>query len=551
MLLLLFIGWTAGLLWLAARGERFEADDSTAPRWALAAVLLTAVIVYFWTLFPLAGLAEAFPIDDSYITLTAARNLAEHNLFAINPQAPVAGITSPLHVLLVGLAGKAIGVIAADRAWGLLAFLLAVGGLFVWVRQLGGSLPAAAGAAAGAVLAGPLAFGALNGLETDLFAAAIVWSFVVFEKSRAAPCWTIGLGALCGAAILTRPEGYFLAAVLFAVRGGELAAKKARRDWLWCGAGVLATLVVVLPYLLSNYLLIGHVMPLTVSAKRYFFMSSCETWSRRWQTLAEAPWLLLGVVSLLSPLLLAARRWWSRIYPPLFLLVFYGAYLVQFTGALKHYNGRYQHPLLPVVFAGLGMGGAAVAGWLRRRFPGGGKLAGAGLAVLFLFFTMLTGSKSYVYYRAAIASMDIDGYLAKVVKYVQEHSAPGDLIATHDIGALYYFADRPILDLVGLTDPEVARIYATVPSTCKGRNPRALPLYELLQRRRPKLLLFFQEWDHFLGLLKEDRGRHLRYSTRLEKAFWLPDDSQSNKREFQIYAADWDQEPPADSAAAP
>ncbi len=89
MLLLLFIGWTAGLLWLAARGERFEADDSTAPRWVLAAVLLTAVIVYFWTLFPLAGLAEAFPIDDAGAAV-ANQQIAD-NLIITVPQDELRG----------------------------------------------------------------------------------------------------------------------------------------------------------------------------------------------------------------------------------------------------------------------------------------------------------------------------------------------------------------------------------------------------------------------------------------------------------------------------
>lgn len=547
MLLLVFIGWTAGILFVASRGERFEKPGSLAPRLLLLAILLTAMAVYFRYLLPLTDLAEAFPIDDSYITLTAARNLAERNLPAINPQAPLAGITSPLHVLLVGLTGKAVGVMTADRAWGLVAFLLTVAGLFHWVRQLGGGLPAAAGAAVGAILAGPLVFGALNGLETDLFAAIIVGSFVVYEKSRTERRWLVALGGLCGLAILTRPEGYFLTGVLFAARAAESWRGQSRHEWPWLGGGLLAAALLVLPYLLANYLLLDHVLPLTVSAKRHFFTSDCESGAKQWRTLASSPRALLGSAILMTPLLLLARRWWARIYPPLFLLAFYGAYRLEFTAALKHYNGRYQHPLLPVVYAGLALGGAAGIAWVAKKSARSGRWAGALLLASFLFLSFLNGGKFLIHYRLAIQSMAFDGYLMSVVNYAKEHTAPGDLIAAHDIGALYYYADRPILDLVGLTDPEVAQLFATVPSTCQGRNPRAVSLYGLLRRRQPRLLLFFPKWDRFLGLLREDRGDHLRYLTQLKKAFWQGEEY-VDEREFAVYRGDWN-EPAA--AAAP
>src|SRR5213593_2217348 len=70
--------------------------------------------------------AAGFPLDDSWIHLHFARNLAEGAGFSYNPGAPVAGSTAPLWTLLLGgafaLAGpsvvivKAIGVAAAIGA---------------------------------------------------------------------------------------------------------------------------------------------------------------------------------------------------------------------------------------------------------------------------------------------------------------------------------------------------------------------------------------------------------------------------------------------------
>jgi len=49
----------------------------------------------------------------------------------------------------------------------------------------------------------------------------------------------------------------------------------------------------------------------------------------------------------------------------------------------------------------------------------------------------------------------IEGEMVSVARWLDAHTAPGDLIAAHDIGAIGYFARRPLLDLAGLVSPEV------------------------------------------------------------------------------------------------
>jgi hypothetical protein len=49
----------------------------------------------------------------------------------------------------------------------------------------------------------------------------------------------------------------------------------------------------------------------------------------------------------------------------------------------------------------------------------------------------------------------IEGEMVSVARWLDAHAAPGDLIAAHDIGAIGYFARRPLLDLAGLVSPEV------------------------------------------------------------------------------------------------
>ncbi|PJF24561.1 MAG: hypothetical protein CUN53_17210, partial [Phototrophicales bacterium] len=52
----------------------------------------------------------------------------------------------------------------------------------------------------------------------------------------------------------------------------------------------------------------------------------------------------------------------------------------------------------------------------------------------------------------------IDQEMVTAAHWVRDNLAPEDLLAVHDIGALGYFAPRPILDIAGLVTPEVIPI---------------------------------------------------------------------------------------------
>jgi hypothetical protein len=49
----------------------------------------------------------------------------------------------------------------------------------------------------------------------------------------------------------------------------------------------------------------------------------------------------------------------------------------------------------------------------------------------------------------------IEGEMVATAHWLNEHTAPGDLLAVHDIGAVGYLTDRRLLDLAGLITPEV------------------------------------------------------------------------------------------------
>ena len=73
----------------------------------------------------------------------------------------------------------------------------------------------------------------------------------------------------------------------------------------------------------------------------------------------------------------------------------------------------------------------------------------AAIALLALLF-WLRGAQAY---RDDVGF--IEGEMVAVAHWLEENTAPDDLIAVHDIGAVGYWTDRPLLDLAGLITPEV------------------------------------------------------------------------------------------------
>lgn len=541
-MLLLSSGWLAYLIWIFRKKKPHPPISETVWRRTAVLLLLTTAAVFFIYALPLDGYEQSFPIDDSYITLSAARNLAYHNQFALNPDAPLAGITSPLHVALVGGLAKLLPLTTANRLIGLLAFLALTLGIFAWARQLGADFCTAAAAAAATALCGPMAFGALNGLETVPFTALLIWSCVTFELAEKNKRYWYLTGVLVGLTILTRPEGWFFAAALYLtvfyrhIRRDKWTNFKALTPVIFSG---LIALLVVAPYLLANFLIHGSLFPLTVTAKQHFFSDGCRPFPAKFMVTVFSFWLAVGPYLVLLPFLFWSRTFLRRIYPWLFIVLFYFAYTIRFPGALGHYWGRYQHPLLPFLLVGSLLGAQAVYQKMRRTEKWLKILFVYGLAI-FIFATAGIGGKlQQKVYRGALENAQ--AFLMSITDWIQANSAPGDVVATHDVGALYYFGQRSVLDLVGLSDPEIAEMYANEPPLCqRDMRERRVALYKILKRRKPKIIYFSPKWDSsFLGLTKTDQGRHMVRIWNLPHKYQLDEENDVTVYEYDFYLCDW------------
>jgi hypothetical protein len=390
--------------------------------------------------------APGFPLDDSWIHLHFARNLAEGFGFVYNPGQPVAGSTAPLWTLLLAAAFAIAG--ASPAVAKTLGVAMAIAAGLVTRRAAlaaGASAPAALAAAVGLTWTGALAWGALSGMEVSL--AALLVAAALWSHARERTGWTAVLAAL---AVLARPEAVVLLALLALARPLDL-----RRLALFLAAAVL----IVGPAVAFNVATTGAPVPATASAKVEggllgFLAGAREPLARLllerpWQFLREwVAWLatthwLLPLA--LGPGLVAA---WARggraLGVPALALLLHPvamALLAPYRGP-GFQEGRYSIHLLPLALVTLALVPGPDPGRLRRAV----LLAWLALAPLALVPAAV---------RYGWAVQNINAMQVHLGQWLDAHLPRTARLAVNDIGAIAYVSRREVIDLMGLVTPEI------------------------------------------------------------------------------------------------
>lgn len=423
--------------------------------------LTVFVLVSVLTAFVYLGVSRAFGfvgfgLDDAWIHQTYARNLGTRGEFAFIPGQPSAGSTAPLWTTLIAL-GYALRL--EPRAWtyalGVASLSLAAWLTYRLVLNFWPERRAAAWLAGLAVaLEWHLGWAAMSGMETALFAAL---ALAVFVLPAERPGW---LGFLTGLSVLLRPDGLTLLPFVLV----RLVVPR------WSGWAallrVLAAFAAVFGlYLAVNVWLSGSPWPNTFYAKQaeYAILREFPLWARAvWRCepsglcqpgVALLPWIgaqVLVLPGLLAGLVKAGReRRWERWLPALWAVAFISAYVLRLPVSYQY--GRYVMPVIPALIA-LGVGGLWDVWRLSSKRLWVRVLSRTGAAAFGVLALVFWGQGALLYARDVRI---IETEMAVTARWVAANTPPGALVAAHDIGALGYFANRPLLDLAGLVSPEV------------------------------------------------------------------------------------------------
>jgi hypothetical protein len=386
-----------------------------------------------------------FPLDDSWIHLHFARNIAEGAGFSYNPGVPVAGSTAPLWTLLLGglfaLCGPSV---TAVKAVGV-ATAIAAGWLTTRAaRAWGAGADASLAAGAGLLLTGPMAWGALSGMEVALAAALVAAALWAHADKRPL------LAALAGVlAALSRPE----ALVLLPLLGLATPGLRPRM------AQAVVVAVALAPSVAFSLLTVGRPVPATAVAKIEGGLAGWLSGVQEplWQLVVGRPWEFfaewvgwLWATHWLIPVLLApalaivASRSGGVLAWPALALVLHPlamAWLAPYRGP-GFQEGRYSMHLLPLAFVVL----AAALGSDRvgpRRLLGGAWLAMALVA--------LPPAAT----RYGWAVQNIEAMQVHLGHWVAANLPRGARLALNDIGAIAFVSRYPVLDLMGLVTPDI------------------------------------------------------------------------------------------------
>jgi hypothetical protein len=424
-------------------------------------------------------------IDDTYISVRYAKNLAEGHGPIFNPGEKVEGYTNFSFVLIAALFLR-LGVEPVFGvklvSFGMSLLLLGVLGRLerpgLRLREAFRSPPRAW------LFLVPLqafAYWTYSGMETMIFAALFLAGLALCLQESASgrshgSVWVFVLLAL------TRPEGVFVFGLCTGVF--FVAERLQSGSWAHLGRHLRSVAIFTLvygAYFLWRWSYYGHLLPNTFYAK---VTGSSAQWINGLGYLGRfaMAFPLLGL-TLLAPLGWAVpslrgglrlHRSWVVLW--LIALLDCG-YIVAVGGDFMAYY-RFFVPLLPVVCL-------LLIRLVERLRPGA-------LLALWLFhwvwsFWTTQPEVAFVAHRFTVIGRIVGQWLAK-------EAEPTDWIAVNTAGAVPYFSGLPAIDMLGLTDEAIAHRPVYIVSPGWGGHQRGWGEYVL--SRRPRFVF----WYNMAGL---------------------------------------------------
>ncbi|MFH2037838.1 MAG: hypothetical protein ABIJ65_00210 [Chloroflexota bacterium] len=461
----------------------------------LAALSIVSVLTYI--LVSHLYFRIGFPLDDSWIFQTYARNLAASGKWAFLPGEVSGGSTSPLWTAILSAGyffhiqnfiwtfGMEILVL-----WGIAYFVertirklvVSYQQAFPWIGFL-------------IVFEWHFTWAAASGMETLLFSGMVL--LVLFSLIEDSPQY-FKIGFLIGISIWIRPDALTLLGPAFMVGIMEKSFAKKRILNIWkiiIGFGGVFTL-----YLLFSLAVARTPWPTTFYAKQaeYEILTNSLFLERLGSLFIQ---LLVGVGSILLPgfILLfinsIQKRKWGHLASFLWILGMLLIYAWRLPVVYQH--GRYVTPCM-LVYISFSCNG--IMDYFNKPHQGWRwvieKTWKISIGLILIFFW---GYGAVVFARdvAIIESEMVDS-----ARWINKNLPEDAIIAAHDIGALGYFGNHKIVDLAGLISPEVIPFL---------RDEELLA--EFMDSKNVNYLLTFQDWYPLLSEgLVEKFSTHGRFA---------------------------------------
>jgi hypothetical protein len=415
-------------------------------------------------------------VDDAFITYRYARNLAAGPGFFYNAGQPILSTTAPLYALVLA-AGVLVWSDLPSLANALSAVALWIGAILIFTvgyreKTLWVSILAAL-----MYILYPLLWLSL-GLETATFLALGLGALAAYRAGR-----LHGAAILLALATMTRGDGLILVGVVIADYVlAWLIQKRAGQSWsprattLVPALGALVLyLAVMLPMVVWLTWQFGSPLPTTLEAKRAqaelgitgFYAHT--TYLQGLGILARARLAQSPLVFLFVPAVLVGLLAMWREGQRLRLIVAWGAaHLVAYTvlGVTPYY--WYYAPLVPGLVCAAALGVVESVRWLGRR--GIGRLVAWGVGGLWVAGLLVALVRPDWAMAQALKGPvpPPDDPVSKVLPeakagiyeqaghWLHDNAPAGAVVGVTEVGIMGYYAQRPMVDFLGLLEPDVS-----------------------------------------------------------------------------------------------
>jgi hypothetical protein len=426
--------------------------SSTASNWRVDSWVVIAIaalaVVLFYLIVSARIYSLGFPLDDAWIHLTYARNIAKHGEWSFRLGERSAGSTSPLWTALLSigfllnlapyvwtyLLGCAVLTLLAICAEGLSRRLVpSYTSRIPWVGLF-------------FVFAWHLTWAAVSGMETllhGLITLAVLGALISGSRRY------LALGLLTGLSVWVRPDGVTLLGPIIFVALLSEKTWHLRREAIWkalIGFGSL-----FLPYVLFNLALSGNPMPNTFYAKQAEYGAFWHSKSLA-ERISDYLWPILAspfIVLIPAALMWLSRRIKARNWGALASLSWVIGYIgIYFVSLPAYQHGRYIIPAFSVMYLW------GILGFLEFVTA----FKGSRLLVQLWQVLVIVLSLAFTWIGARQNANDVfwvESEMVGTARWVRQNIPADARLAAHDIGALGYYVQNPLVDMAGLLTPDV------------------------------------------------------------------------------------------------
>ena len=425
-----------------------------------------------------------FTQDDAFISYRYVKNFTNGHGLVFNPGERVEGYTNFLWIIVLSIFAKfGLDITVVSKILGIasgcitLFLLYKISALFFQKKKSSTSSPQGWFFALfpPLLLASNSAFAywSISGLETVFFLIAILLSvYFYFVNQRLMVVFT-------ALSTLIRPEGVLIFVIIILYK---LFFKKDKlKDCLFSLAGFIALL---LPFLIFKILYYGDILPNSFYAKTGFSLEYIKSG-------LEYFWLFLRHYALWGILYLLPISFYKSLdeKQKLFLLFtyIYTFYVIMIGGDVLMVH-RFFLPVLPFLYLFYTFSIGKLFFMIKKRSLG---------ILLSISLILLLSTITFLFPHKWIAEVKKrEEFLIEKMKFWAESLngfyGSNFTVAASTIGALSYYLDAKVVDMLGLTDKYISRHPETIPGMVSSWKERNFNIQYLLSLD-PDFILFSTE----------------------------------------------------------